>query len=53
MSVRGALLDENVKDAAVDYDAGLAYVVPGEGYTAEKAVAAIGKSGRYKAQVKE
>lgn len=52
MSVREALLDENVKQAAVDYDAGLAYFVPNEGYTTEQAIAAIGKSGPYKARVK-
>ena len=52
MSVRGALLDENVKKAAVDYDAGLAYLVPGDGYTADQAIEAVGRSGKYKAKVK-
>ena len=52
LSVRDALLDGNVKEAAVDYDAGLAYVVPGEGYTANDAIAALDKTGRYKGKVR-
>lgn len=50
--MRDALLDGNVKDVAIDYDAGLAYVLPGEGYTAEDAVAAINKTGRYEAKLR-
>ncbi|MDF1700160.1 MAG: hypothetical protein P1V36_03250 [Planctomycetota bacterium] len=47
--MRDTLLDENVKDAAVDYDAGLAYLIPEDGYTAQEAIAALGKSGKYTA----
>ena len=50
LSVRDTLLDENVKDAAVDYDAGVAYVLPSDGYTAEAAIAAINKTGKYEAE---
>ena len=52
LSVRDTLLDGNVKDAAVDYEGGLAYVVPGEGYTAKDAIAALDKTDRYKGKVK-
>ena len=53
MSVRGTLLDQHVKEAAVDYDAGLAYFVPGDGYTAQQAIEALAQSGKYKAQIKD
>ena len=48
--MRGTLLDGNVKDAAVDYDAGVAYVLPNDGYSAEDAIAAINKTGKYQAK---
>jgi hypothetical protein len=48
--VRGTLLDANVKQAAVDHDAGLAYVVPVEGQTAEDAIEALNRTGRYRAE---
>ena len=36
----------------MDYDAGLAYLIPNEGYTAEKAIQAVGRSGKYTATLK-
>ena len=41
-----------MQEAAVDYDTGLAYVVPGDGYTAANAIEAVGRSGQYKATLK-
>ena len=46
--MRGTLLDGNVQEAAVDYEAGLAYILPNDGYTADDAVAALNDTGRYK-----
>ena len=52
LSVRGTLLDQNVKEAAIDYDAGLAYVLPGDGFTGADAVAAVNETGRYSAKMR-
>lgn len=52
MSVRGTLLDRpDVKEAAIDYDKGLAYVVPDGKFDAAAAIAAIGDSGKYTAKI--
>ncbi len=52
MSVRDTLLDQpNVKKAAVDYDKGLAYVLPEGDFDAAKAIAALGDGGKYSAKV--
>ena len=51
MAVRDTLLSQNVKEAAVDYDAGMAYVIPKDGYTAQDAIAAINDTGRYQAKL--
>ena len=53
LSVRDTLLGGNVEDAAVDYDAGLAYVLPKDGYTADDAIAALAKTERYKGKKKD
>ncbi len=52
LRVRDTLLSGNVDEAAVDYDAGLAYVMPKDGYTADDAIAALAKTDRYKGKVK-
>lgn len=41
----------NVHEAAVDMDAGLAYVVPEDGFEVEKAIAALGETGKYTASL--
>ena len=51
LSVRGTLLDQNVKEAAIDYDAKKAYIVPGDGFKAQDAIDALKKTGRYTATV--
>ena len=52
LSVRDALLDQpNVKEAAVDYDKGLAYVLPDGEFDASKAMSALGEDGKYSAKV--
>ena len=53
LRVRDTLLAGNVEEAAVDYDAGLAYVLPKDGYTADDAIAALAKTDRYKGKQKE
>ncbi|MEM7164577.1 MAG: hypothetical protein AAF581_03895 [Planctomycetota bacterium] len=40
----------DVKDAAVDYDQGLAYVLPAGNFDTEQAIAALGEGGRYSAK---
>lgn len=53
MSVRDTLLDRpDVKEAAVDYDAGLAYVLPEGRFDAAGAIAALGDGGKYTARVR-
>ena len=52
LSVRDTLLDQpNVKDAAVDYDKGLAYVLPDGNFDTDKAIAALGEDGKYTAKI--
>ncbi len=51
--MRDTLLDQpNVKDVAVDYDGGLAYVLPDGDFDTAKAVAALGESGQWTATPK-
>ena len=50
--MRDTLLDlADVKDAAVDYDKGLAYVVPDGEFDSGKAITALGDGGKYSAEV--
>ncbi|MEE9392359.1 MAG: hypothetical protein V3W41_07625 [Planctomycetota bacterium] len=52
MSVRDALLDQpNVKEVAIDYDKGLAYVLPDGDFDVEKAISALGEDGKYTASI--
>ena len=41
----------NVKEAAVDYDKGLAYVLPDGNFDTEQAIAALGEGGQYTAKI--
>ncbi len=52
LSVRDALLDQpNVKEVAIDYDKGLAYVLPDGDFDVEKAISALGEDGKYTASI--
>lgn len=50
--MREILKDQpNVKEAAVDYDAKKAYVLPDGEFDTQKALAALAESGKYEATV--
>ena len=52
LSVRDTLLElTSVKDAAVDYEKGVAYVLPEGEFDSAKAITAIGDGGKYTAKV--
>lgn len=51
LSVRDTLLSQDVKEAAIDYDAKKAYIVPADGFKPQDAIAALKETGRYTATV--
>lgn len=50
--MRDALLElPDVNDAAVDYDKGVAYVIPKGEFDKARAIKALGESGKYTATI--